>query len=164
LSPAYHMARELPKEKQPLPILKVLYRNTNRIQEHGGRNSEVLHPTTPAAGKHSAEELRESVHAKKVDQAEGTFAAVARNDAEQALNVLLQTVEEATEVHRVVLPYRAWDLLPVIGREHAHTMLRQSVRYCIKGEDASARYFSNVRVMLPKLLEKHKLLDGVPAT
>src|SRR5204862_3838290 len=35
LAPAYHMARELPKEKQALPILKVLYRNTNRIHQHG---------------------------------------------------------------------------------------------------------------------------------
>src|SRR5581483_2671841 len=44
LASAYHMALELPVEKQALPILKVLYRNTNRIQEHGGRKSEVLHP------------------------------------------------------------------------------------------------------------------------
>jgi hypothetical protein len=164
LAPAYHMARELPKEKQALPILKVLYRNTNRIQEHGSRKSEVLHPVTPAEGKHSAEELRRAVHAKKVEQAESTFAAVAQSDAERALNAVLQTVEDATEVHRVVLPYRAWDLLPVIGREHAHTMLRQSVRYCVKNEDTAARYFPRVRIMLPMLLEKHKLLDGVPAT
>src|SRR5262249_29903016 len=27
LTPAYHMARELPTERQPLPVLKVLYRN-----------------------------------------------------------------------------------------------------------------------------------------
>src|SRR5438874_4477407 len=139
LSPAYHMARELPKEKQPLPILKVLYRNTNRIQEHGGRKSEVLHPVASIETKQPADRLHEAVHAKKIDQAEGTFAAVARTDAEQALNALLQTVEDATEVHRVVLPYRAWDLLPIIGQEHAHTMLRQSVRFCVKGEDIYAR-------------------------
>jgi hypothetical protein len=164
LSPAYHMASELPKEQQPLPILKVLYRNTNRIQEHGGRKSEVLHPVAPVETKQPGDRLHEAVHAKKVDQAESTLAGAARNDAEQALNVLLQTVEDATEVHRVVLPYRAWDLLSVVGREHAHTMLRQSVRYCIKAEDSSARYFAGVRVLLPKLLEKHKLMDGIPTT
>src|SRR6185503_7627714 len=44
LAPALHMARELPESLQPLPIFKVLYRNTNRIQEFGGRSKEVLHP------------------------------------------------------------------------------------------------------------------------
>src|ERR1044072_7044540 len=43
LAPALHMAQELPKELQPLPVFKVLYRNTNRIQERGGRKEEVLH-------------------------------------------------------------------------------------------------------------------------
>src|SRR5258706_10513240 len=36
-APAFHMSQELPKETQALPVFKVLYRNTNRIQEHGGR-------------------------------------------------------------------------------------------------------------------------------
>ena len=44
LMPAYHMARELPAERQPLPVMKVLYRNTSRIQANGGRIAEVLHP------------------------------------------------------------------------------------------------------------------------
>ena len=45
LAPAYHMARELPPQRQALPVLKLLYRNSNRIQEHGGRKSE-LHGAT----------------------------------------------------------------------------------------------------------------------
>ena len=47
LAPAYHMTRELPEDRRALPVLKVLYRNTNRIQEHGGRASEVLHAVKP---------------------------------------------------------------------------------------------------------------------
>src|SRR5262249_18723570 len=162
-APAHHMARELPPDKQPLPILKVLYRNTNRIQEHGGRPSEVLHPAAPAPGTPTADRLRDAVHAKRPDEAAAVFSAPARGDATAALDLLLYTVEDATEVHRVVLPYRAWDLLPVIGKEHAHTLLRQSVRYCVKNEDTSVRYFGSVRTMLPRVLEKHHLLDGVPA-
>src|SRR6058998_2169742 len=54
LAPAYHMARELPPERQPLPVFKVLYRNTNRIQEHGGRASEVLHPVGPGEASTSS--------------------------------------------------------------------------------------------------------------
>src|SRR5438093_1699545 len=49
LAPAYHMAQELPTESQPLPVLKVLYRNTNRIQERGGRKDEVLHAVKPGS-------------------------------------------------------------------------------------------------------------------
>src|SRR5947209_8614961 len=48
LAPAYHMARELPTDVQPLPVFKVLYGNTNRIQEHGGPASEVMSPIRPA--------------------------------------------------------------------------------------------------------------------
>ena len=46
-APAYHMAREMPAGQEALPVFKVLYRNTNRIHEHGGRKSEVLHPVQP---------------------------------------------------------------------------------------------------------------------
>jgi hypothetical protein len=46
LAPALHMAQELPTELQPLPVFKVLYRNTNRIQERGG---EFLYWTPSAA-------------------------------------------------------------------------------------------------------------------
>src|ERR1043166_276554 len=65
LSPSLHLARELPEGQQPLPVFKVLYRNTNRIQEHGGRNGEVLHPVNPAPlaeGRAGAESVRDAVH------------------------------------------------------------------------------------------------------
>src|SRR4051794_36266562 len=41
LAPAYEMASELPEAQRPLPVLKVLYRNTNRIHAHGGCKSEI---------------------------------------------------------------------------------------------------------------------------
>ena len=43
LSPALKMAASLPDKQAALPVFKVLYRNTQRIQEFGGRGSEVLH-------------------------------------------------------------------------------------------------------------------------
>src|SRR5688500_5413340 len=64
LSPAYQMSRELPEATRALPVLKVLYRNTSRIQEAGGRSHEVLHPVQPAelpAGRPGGEVLREAV-------------------------------------------------------------------------------------------------------
>src|SRR6185369_13716650 len=74
-------------------------------------------------------------------------------------------VQDNTEVHRVVLPYRAWDLLDLIGREQAHTLLRQSVRYCVKAEAGQhSSKWDEPRTLLPKTLEQHKLLDRTPGT
>jgi hypothetical protein len=163
LSPAFHMAQELPPALQPLPVFKVLYRNTNRIQERGGRKEEVLHAIQPAAlpeGRPGGELLREAVHRRDAVEAERTLAALGRLNAEDALNGLLPTVQEQTEVHRVVLPYRAWDLLDLIGREHAQTLLRQSVRYCVRAESyRNNPTAEDPRVILPRLLEQHHLLD-----
>jgi hypothetical protein len=61
------------------------------------------------------------------------------------------------------LPYRAWDLLGLIGKEQAHTLLRQSVRYCVKAEAYPRSYASDEpRTLLPKMLDAHKLLDKTP--
>src|SRR5436305_1605521 len=49
LAPALHMAAELPPALQPLPVFKVLYRNTRRIQEQGGRRAEVLKHVEPGS-------------------------------------------------------------------------------------------------------------------
>jgi hypothetical protein len=163
LAPALHMAAELPSALQPLPIFKVLYRNTTRIQEKGGRKEEVLCQVEPAkltAGGAGGEVLAEAVRRKDVNEAERTFAAVAQQSPNDALDQLLYAVEDHTEVHRVVLPYRAWDLLDLIGKEQAHTLLRQSVRYCVRAESwPKSSNQAEPRTVLPKLLEQYKLLD-----
>jgi hypothetical protein len=168
LAPALHMADELPAQLRPLPVFKVLYRNTNRIQEKGGRKEEVLGAVKPAAlpeGDAAGEPLREAIRRKDVTEAERTFATLAQVNPENALNHLLAAVEDDTEVHRVVLPYRAWDLLGLIGKEHAHTLLRQSVRYCVKAESwPRTGQADEPRSLLPKLLEQHRLLDHAPGT
>jgi len=166
LAPSLRMAGELPDKLQPLPVFKVLYRNTNRIQERGGRKNEVLHPVKPSTlpeGQAGGELLREAVHRKDVNAAEQTFATLAQLSADDALNNLLYAVQENTEVHRVVLPYRAWDLLDLIGKEQAHTLLRQSVRYCVRAENSTrSAKWDEPRILLPKALEQHRLLDRTP--
>jgi hypothetical protein len=164
LAPSFHMARQQTPEEQALPVFKVLYRNTNRIQEVGGPTAEVLHSVVPSAETSSAtpgEQLRAAVRAKDGARAEAIFAAVAQTP-EDALDALLYEVQDETEVHRVALPYRAWDLLGLIGREHATTLLRQSVRYCVNSEKRWAQNRS--RDLLARLLEEHKLLDRAPGT
>ncbi len=163
LSPAARMATELPAELAPLPVFKVLYRNTNRIHEFGGRKREVLHPVKPDAateGRPTGETLREAVRRKDGEGAERMFAAIAKTSASDAFNAVLYEVQDNAEIHRTALPYRAWDLLDIVGKEHAHTMLRQSLRYCLKAEGygRNAR-FDEPRTLLPRLFDQHKL-DG----
>ncbi len=170
LAPAYRMAGELPEDRRAFPVLKVLYRNTNRIQEHGGRASEVLRPVRPtplSAGHDGGEALRAAVRGKDLAAAEGTFAAItAAGSPDAALNDLLLSVQDETEVHRVVLPYRAWELLDVVGPEQAHTMLRQSLRYCVKSEQTRRPSPSSdePRALLPRLFDQHHLPRTVPGT
>jgi hypothetical protein len=57
-------------------------------------------------------------------------------------------------VHRVVLPYRAWELVGILGAEHAHTLLRQSVRYCVRAERGNP---GTARALLSRLFDQHRL-------
>ncbi|MCL6503837.1 MAG: hypothetical protein K6T86_14230 [Pirellulales bacterium] len=158
LAPAWHMARELKGPQAALPVLKVLYRNTARLQETGGRSGEVLHPIEPAVlanDRRPTDVLREQVRQQDVAAAEATYAALAtRTSPEDAFEHLLHLVEDNVEVHRTVLPYRAWALLDLVGREHAHTMLRQSVRYCVRAERGNN---GEARRTLEALFDRYRL-------
>ncbi len=60
LAPAYHMAAELPEGQTPLPVLKVLYRNNQRIQDVGGRKAEKLRPVAPRCDRPPATQRRDA--------------------------------------------------------------------------------------------------------
>ncbi len=166
LGPSLNIANLLPEKEQALPILKVLYRNTAQIQEMGGHSAEKLHPVEadPKAGTISAARLRKAVIDRKGKEAEQLLATMAGQDVESAFNALLNTVQEATDVHRTVLPYRAWELIDVVGAEHASTLLRQSLRYCINAERSRGPKWEAQGKTLTSLLEKHHLLDRKPGT
>jgi hypothetical protein len=158
LAPAFQMASELPDERKPLPVLKVLYRNTQRIQQVGGRKNEKLHTVQEATlpkDRPGGEVLRESIRKRDMDQAERTFAALAHGPIGEAYNHLQFCIQDEIDVHRVVLSWRAWAMLDLAGKENAHTLLRQSVRFCVN-EDGGGR--GGVRAVLPKLLDQFKLL------
>lgn len=168
LAPAGEMAAQLPSELAPLPVLKVLYRNTARIQAFGGRPAEVLHPVAPQTlpeGETGAEMMRNATRRGDAVAAEGVFAALMQGPAGEAYNHLQYSVQDEEDVHRVVLAWRAWSTLDLTGREHAHTLLRQSVRYCCQVEQWRKEHpwpVSQVRTVLPKLLDQYGLL-GKPA-
>jgi hypothetical protein len=169
LAPAYQMAAELPKEQAPLPVLKVLYRNTNRIQAFGGKEKEVLHAVDAAEmPSHPSDDvLQEATRKADLKLAEQTLAALARGPIGEAFNHLQFSIEDEVDVHRVVLSWRAWTTLDLAGKEHAETLLRQSVHYCVNTEDAMKRQnrpLPAVRTVLPKLLDQYKLVESIPGT
>jgi hypothetical protein len=167
LMPSYHMACELPTERRPLPVLKVLYRNTNRIQQCGGRTKEVLHPVTAAAlpqDRPGGEVMREATRRADMDGAEHTFAALARGPIGEAYNHLQYSIQDEIDVHRVVLAWRSWAVLDLTGKEQAATLLRQSVRFCVDEEQEIRKRGSQpeVRAVLPKLLDQYHLVGRAP--
>lgn len=168
LTPAYQMSRELPEKAQPLPVFKVLYRNTNRIQSQGGRSHEALHAVHAAELPKDAEggeALREAVRRRDMAAAEATLAALTRGPIGEAYNHVQFEVQDELDVHRVVLSWRSWAMLELAGQEHAQTLLRQSVRFCVDTEKYLAEHNrapSPIRTLLPKLLEQHRLLGRTP--
>ena len=157
LAPAFEMSRELPDAQKPLPILKVLYRNATHIQAKDGRKNETLHPVKPMpvpAGKVGGEVLQELTRKNEHATAEGVFATLAKDGADDAFNHVMYCVADDINVHRVVLAWRSWAMLDFTGKEHAHTLLRQSVLFaCNEGRGRT----SPIRTALPKLMDQYKL-------
>lgn len=162
LGPALKMSGAMPGPQQALPVFKVLYRNTNRIQENGGRSGEVLHPVAAGGDKAAAAQLHAMVKSKNTAGAERVFATMMQNCADDGFNALLECVQDNPEVHRTVLPYRAWDLLDVVGHEHATTLLRMSLRYCLNSENYRRPEWDEHGKALTKLMDEHKLMGRDP--
>jgi hypothetical protein len=170
LAPAFQMAQgETDTSRKPLAVLKVLHRNATRLKEFGNMK-ETLKVVTPGkveSDRPGGEQLRDATRKADLGGAEATFAAIcAKGKPEDALNQLMIEVDDATEVHRVVLVSRAWDLTRFVGAERAHTMLRQSVHYCVNIEKYPNEQKRNapIREQLPKLLDQYKLLATKPGS
>ncbi|OWK34814.1 hypothetical protein [Fimbriiglobus ruber] len=162
LLPSLQMSRELPEARRALPVFKVLYRNTSCIQGAGGSKKEALHPVVAAdlpKGRPGSDLLRETFRKGDLGAAERTFAALTRGPIGEAYNDLQFCVHDEIDVHRVVLSWRAWATIDVVGKDQALTLLRQSVRFCVRVQD---RPTIGIRAQLPKLLDQYKLLDRPP--
>lgn len=167
LAPSLKMSALMPAGAEALPILKVLYRNSNRIQEFGGRSAEVLHEVSNAASTNgaTADSLPGAIRARDVHHAEQLLANLVSADRRSALDALIPAVHDNhPEVHRTVLPYRAWEMQEIVGTQHALTMLRQSLRYCVRAEPKSRPESTAHGTMLVKLLDEFKLDGKAPGT
>lgn len=166
LTPALEMASELPSGRRALPILKVLYRNTDRIQQFGGSGHEVLRRLD--ASKHegqrnTAHALQTAARKADFDKAESIMASLAGETPKKIFNRVQFPVQDAPDVHRVVLAWRAWQAINLVGQQHASTLLRQSVRYCLRtSEDRikKGRPDPQLWTLLPNLLDQYKLIGN----
>src|SRR3954468_21639865 len=113
LPPALEMAGELPDERKALPVLKVLFRNAQRIQGVGGSKNEVLHPVAHDDAKTTvdAETLRTAARKPDMDGAEKQFATLMTRGTQEAYDALQHTIQDEVDVHRVVLCWRAWMMI-----------------------------------------------------
>jgi hypothetical protein len=168
LAPSYWMSmQETTEARRPLAVMKVLMRNSNRLYNVGGAKAEVLLPVKPgklAADKPRGEQLRERIRKGDMAGSEATFAAICDgSQPADALDALMVAVDDSTEVHRIVLVSRAWELVNFVGAERAHTMLRQSVRFCVNARGTASRH-KNIQDQLPKLIEQFGLMGKKPGT
>lgn len=157
MMPSFEMAAQMPAPYGALPVLKVLHRNARFLQETGWAKKDALEPLEDDA---RPADLVESVRARDLAQAEQSLAALEDRSRARAYEELQTVIRDDMNVHRVVLSWRAYDLLTLTGQDQALTMLRQSIRFCIDedGQRASRGQPANEIVsLLPKLMEEHHL-------
>ncbi len=166
LTPALQMSIELPTEQKALPILKVLYRNTDRIQQFGGSSSEVLRRIDArkhdGGGRLGGKALQAATRKADFDAAEQIMASLAGEPVKKMFNQVQYPVQDEVNVHRVVLAWRAWAAIDLVGSQHASTLLRQSVHFCLKDSESRIREGKpepQLWTLLPKLLDQYDLLN-----
>jgi hypothetical protein len=121
----------------------------------------VLRAIKPIEKIEGTNALQAATRDANAEKAERILAKEYQDSPGEAYNHLQYSVQDAIDVHRVVLAWRAWESLDIVGKEHAVTLLRQSVRFCVD-ED---RWFktnkreSEIRRVLPKVLDSYKLLS-----
>ena len=158
LMPSYELAAQMQKPYAALPVLKVIHRNARFLQESEHATADALAPLEGNAGDSA---LVEHIRAGDIDKAERSLAALESRTPLAAYEELQAVVRDDMNVHRVVLAWRAYDLLRLTGTDQALTMLRQSVRFCIDEDSAQQKrghYPNAFRALLPQLMEKHGLL------
>lgn len=165
LLPALQMSGQLPTDRQALPVLKVLHRNSRQIQNVQRNHQDGL-PVVSAAEKSErridGERLRAAVRAVDWKLAESQFASLCQGPSGVAFNHLQFAVQDEVDVHRVVLSWRSLAMLDIAGQKFAHTLLRQSVRYCLDVEHRmhDGNYTASpIRGLLPRLMSEHRLMD-----
>ncbi len=161
--PALNMVGLLPSERQPLPILKVIYRNSAQIQALGGPSKKTLrqmHAAEEATVENRPIAIRDACRGGDVEQAERLFAPLAKAPLDDAFNTLQPVMQDDINVHRFVFAHRTRELAELLGQDHAYTILRQCVHFsCNHEQDRLGRKGTEtpIRALMPKLIDQYKL-------
>jgi hypothetical protein len=168
--PALQMSDLLSSERRPLPILKVLYRNSQQIQQFGGASKKTLrelHAAEEATVENVGLAIRDACRSADLSRAENLFAPLPARSLEEAFNALQPAVQDDINVHRFVFAYRTYGLAGLLGQEYAHTILRQCVHFCADEEQhrIERKYAeSPIRALMPRLLDQYRLNGKTPGT
>lgn len=159
--PALEMSRQLTSGREPLPVLKVLYRNSQQIQNLGGASHTEL------AQIHAAEhadhdvslQIRDACRKPDMKQGEALLSQVGDAPLDM-FNALQPAVQDDMNVHRFVFAHRTYGLVGLLGKEYSYSLLRQCVRLCADHERMRIEHKqaeSPIRTLMPKLLDQYKL-------
>ena len=175
--PALEMSGQLPDGREPLPVLKVLYRNAQQIQFVGGASSTALRALDAAeAAEHAnetdldttrlGERIRDACRNVDVEMGERLLADVG-NSPLQALNALQPAIQDDLNVHRFVFAHRTYGLVGLLGADYSYSLLRQCVRFCANHEQSRIDHgnpVSPIRSLLPNLLDQYQLAGKQPGS
>jgi hypothetical protein len=161
--PALTMSEILPGQRQPLPVLKVLYRNSQQIQELGGPSKKTLrqlHAAEEATVENRGLAIRDACRVADIERAEKLFAPLSGASLDKAFDTLQPVMQDDLNVHRFVFAHRTRGLAELLGPEYAYTILRQCVRFCCNHEQSRISRKtaeSPLRAIMPKLLDQYHL-------
>lgn len=164
--PALGMSQLLSDKRQPLPVLKVLYRNAQQIQKMGGASKTTLeaihaaeHATEHAPEPDVGTAIRDACRKADFARGEQLLTGIAGPPLD-AMNALQPAIQDDLNVHRFVFAHRTYGLVGLLGNEYSHSMLRQCVRLCADHERERIKRNqaeSPIRTLMPKLLDQYKL-------
>jgi len=161
--PALEMSGQLASARRPLPILKVLYRNSQQIQLAGGASTKTLkalHDAEHAETGDLGEQIRDACRHVDAERGEKLLSSVS-NSPIDAFNALQPAMQDDLNVHRFVFAHRTYGLVGLLGKEYAYSLLKQCVRFCANDEQGRIQHNhpeSPIRSVVPKLLDQYKLV------
>ena len=162
--PALQMTELLPTERRPLPVLKVLYRNSQQIQQYGGASKKTLremHAAEEATVENAAIAIRDACRVADVEQGREALRPAGQGLARRRLQ--RAAAGDAGRHQRAPLRVRPSHARP--GRPagqgprlHDPAAVRPVLlRARARPDQRNKRAESPIRALMPKLLDQYKL-------
>jgi len=167
LLPALEMSRQMAEGRAALPVLKVLYRNTQQIQNVGGASHTELaaiHAAEHAPESNVGIAIRDACRKTDFERGEQLLAQAAASPLE-SFHLLQPAVQDDLNVHRFVFAHRTYGLVGLLGPDYSYALLRQCVRFCADHERMRIEHKqpeSPIRTLMPRLIDQYNLAGQTP--